>query len=194
MATFDETPAVRIENACASFDRTTAAEASTQFVADIRGAGRVYEEDGVLATLKRLRKLRYFDAALEIAEAVLQSGQRSDAVRIVYAQALIDTGRLVAALAFIQEALPRTARGSHGESELRGLVGRTYKQMFVNGAGERALHDDYLVRAFQSYYDAYAEAPERYWHGINAAALLERTACGCELSAGYCDVILKRIQ
>ena len=26
-----------------------------------------------------------------------------------------------------------------------------------------------------------------------AAALLGRTACGCELSAGYCDVILQRI-
>ena len=26
-----------------------------------------------------------------------------------------------------------------------------------------------------------------------AAALLGRVACGCELSAGYCDVILRRI-
>jgi S1-C subfamily serine protease len=173
MTTFRD-PVSRIEHACELFDRRGAATASSEFAAEIRAAGHVYETAQAMTAMKRLRRNRYFDAVLEIAEAVLQTGQTADAVRIGYAQALIDTGRLVAALSFLQEILPATTRGSHGESEVRGLIGRTQKQLFVGAAGEPVRREEHLLRAFHAYYDAYREAPNLYWHGINAVALLAR--------------------
>jgi S1-C subfamily serine protease len=173
MSTFDDLVS-RIESACELFDRNAASSASHAFAAEIVAAARVYEAAPTVRAMKSLRRNRYFDAVLGVAEAVLQTGQRADAVRLAYAQALIDTGRLVAALSFLQEILPLTTRGSHGESEVRGLIGRVHKQLFVGGAGEHERREDHLLRAFHAYHDAYQEAPERYWHGINAVALLER--------------------
>jgi len=166
--------ASRVERACDFFDRRAAAQASAELAAEIRSGKRVFEADLAMKSLKRLRKNRYFEAALDVAEAVLQTGQTDNLVRAIYAQALIDSGHLIAALSFLSEVFPSVTRGSVGENEVCGLIGRTYKQLFVESAGEAALREDRLRRAFDTYYDAYVDAPERYWHGINAVALLAR--------------------
>lgn len=54
--------------------------------------------------------------------------------------------------------------------EARGLLGRTFKQMYVTGAGG----GDALRKALQAYHSVYARGKEHTWHGINVVALLRR--------------------
>lgn len=163
MVTFDATLHEQIAEACRNFDRPRATELSTKLAKEIRDAHRVYGLAEVADTLKVLRRNRYFDEVLIVAEAVMESGETAEDVRVAYAQALIDTGRLEAALPIVSAMKTNL--------EALGLVGRIHKQLYVNGGGDAALRDARLSRAFDAYYDAYDTEAKPYWHGINAVAL-----------------------
>jgi tetratricopeptide (TPR) repeat protein len=164
----------QIADACRTFEEERATRLSKELAAKIRSEPRVCAFADVQPTLALLRRMRYFEAVLAVTEAVIESGQPADDARISYAQALIDTGRIAAALAILTEVVGRAPKGSFGSIEGQGLIGRLYKQLYVDGAGEETLRDERLRRAFNAYYDAYSEDPDRYWHGVNAAALLWR--------------------
>jgi tetratricopeptide (TPR) repeat protein len=163
-----------IEIACARFNRTEATKLATNLAKQIREERGPYPAPSAITALKALLRKRWFSAALTLGEAVLESGQSADGVRLRYAQALIDSGRLNAALPYLQTILASVTRGSFAESEVRGLIGRVYKQLYVNGAGEGELRGDRLLRAYNAYFDAYKENPNLRWHGINAVALYAR--------------------
>ncbi|HEX9986595.1 MAG TPA: serine protease [Thermoanaerobaculia bacterium] len=175
MAVFDELSAL-IEQSCSVFDRNGAAQLTARLAADIRAGRMVYPAASAKKTLAVLRRKRYFDSVLELAEAVMESGQTADEVRIPYAQALIDSGLLTAALPFLQQVVDSTTAASKGNGEARGLVGRVWKQLYVNGGGEDHVREQRLLRSFNAYYEAFAESPDRYWHGINAVAVQARAA------------------
>jgi S1-C subfamily serine protease len=166
MATFDADLQARIADACRKFDRPAALEHARELEKQIRASHRAFGLDEVKDTLKVLRRNRYFDEVLVVAEAVMESGERAEDVRVAYAQALIDTERLEAALGVLA--------GMTSNEQASGLVGRVHKQLFVNGGGEPALRDQRLSRAFDVYYEAYSADATRYWHGINAVALQAR--------------------
>ena len=171
MAAFDPNLIEQIRDACEHFDRRRAGELVEQLARDIRGTNLAYPSTQAHGALKALRRKRYFDLALDLADAVIESGQRDPLVRVSYAQALIDTECLAAAVPFIESLIASTTPDSHAHNEAQGLLGRAYKQLYVNAGGEKWLRADYLVRAFNAYYDAWAENSELTWHGINAAAL-----------------------
>jgi hypothetical protein len=111
-----------------------------------------------------------------LAEALLQSGVRIPRVRRLYAQALIDEGSLAAAEAILQSIL-RDAQGLGGEElEARGLVGRVYKQLYVNRRDPQSpANRANLERALGEYLHGYNLDPQRnLWHGINVVALTAR--------------------
>jgi len=165
---------MQIRTACDRFNRTEATALSQKLADHIRTDRVAYPATSAVAALKALLRKRWFAPALVLAEAVLESGQDADGVRVRYAQALIDSGRLHAALAFLREQLPGLTPRSFAESEIRGLIGRVYKQMYVNGAGEGELRGDRLMRAYDAYFDVYNENAQMRWHGINAIALHQR--------------------
>jgi hypothetical protein len=68
----------------------------------------------------------------------------------------------------------KEADGSHPESfEARGLLGRVYKQQYVN-APDDLRAKQWLSRAIRCYKSVYDEDAEQVWHGVNAASLLLR--------------------
>jgi energy-coupling factor transporter ATP-binding protein EcfA2 len=125
--------------------------------------------------LQLLRNKRYFELMRQVANAFLQAGQRSPQIRRQYAQALLDLHYDTAALDVLMQLATDTRDDPAEHAEARGLLGRAYKQIYVNAAAPGLpLNQEALAYAIQAYHAAYAEAPARLWHGINTVALLDR--------------------
>lgn len=123
--------------------------------------------------LQKLRQEREFELMRQYGEKVIETGTREDRVRRLYAQALIETGKYDSALKELQLNIADPATSKEENFEARGLIGRTYKQLYVNepdavGAAEL------LKKAIAAYESAYLENQKNYWHGVNAASCLLR--------------------
>jgi len=127
------------------------------------------------AVLDGLRRQRLFS---ELVELGVTLGQRAPSVSPkalrLTAQGLIELGRFDEAeerLRSIREHHPKTEEAL----EAHGLLGRIYKQHYVNGCVRGRGNGDHLRRAALEYLSAYDDHPKKpVWHGINAVALLHR--------------------
>lgn len=131
-----------------------------------------------VAILKALRAKRRFPEILMVAEAFVFSGQDAPLVRKHYAQALIDSGLLLAAEPVLRRLADDSFEGDSQVEEAHGLLGRVSKQRFVNA---RRPDSRYVRAAFErslaEYLQTYRLNPLRnYWHGVNAVALIHRAA------------------
>jgi hypothetical protein len=120
-----------------------------------------------------LRKKRYFDAVQQIADAFLQAGTDTPAVRREYAQALIDQGMFGAAQALLGDLKARSDLTEVDKSEVSGLQGRLFKQRYVNAPGAPQAGDA-LLRAVASYVEGYRIGTDPGWHAVNIVALAAR--------------------
>ncbi len=164
----------------------------------LAGAG-AEEFDEARTLLRRLRGQRSFDAVIGLADCLLRQNPDDHACRRQYAQALIETGAITAAIALLSPmagALP----GTHPEwAEAWGLLGRCHKQIFVDAARASAggplppQARKALGLAMQAYARPYAaNRMERYWHGVNLLALArraEREGPGGELGDTFHQVL-----
>ncbi|HVI72493.1 MAG TPA: TRAFs-binding domain-containing protein, partial [Pyrinomonadaceae bacterium] len=125
--------------------------------------------------LQSLRRKRRFACMTQLGEALLQSGLRTPQIRRQYAQALIDQG-ILAAAEMILQSIVQDPQGIKGEElEARGLIGRIYKQLFVNLNDLRPARKlANIERALQEYYKVYLLDDNYLWHGINVVALSDR--------------------
>jgi hypothetical protein len=163
--------------AAASFDEPTAAALCEDLIARTRREDRPFPLDEAKLALKALRSARMFPLMERVADTFIQSGQKSPIIRRQYAQALLDQGRIASAVRVLEEIASSSRGVSAGEmAEARGLLGRAYKQMYVDGHGEAPTRGRAtLDRAVRCYYDVYKKRPRLYlWQGINAVALLRR--------------------
>lgn len=166
------------------FDWSGAAEVCDLLVRRIHEEPEVFPEDRAKDCISLLRRKRLFRLVTQVTEALLASGQRAPLIRRQYAQALIDRGILAAPELVLQSILQDSRLDEEEEKEARGLLGRIYKQLYVNaheqlpaGAGREAHGRPraFMQRALSEYLAGYRLDPrENYWHGINAAALLAR--------------------
>ena len=141
----------------------------------LSGRGDPYPAAAATTDLKELRKRRQFSLMARYGEAVLRSGVTDFTVRKLYGQALIELGKFPAATKVLN-AIVAEAGPTHPESyEARGLLGRVYKQQYVNAPQDRRARD-WLSRAIQNYASVYDQDHEQVWHGINAASLLHRAS------------------
>jgi S1-C subfamily serine protease len=124
--------------------------------------------------LAGLRRKRHFDAMQHVADALLQNGQDDPLVSRQYAQALIDRGLLALAIQYLNVLLPEVESNPDEEAEVLGLLGRAYKQLFVESQGKIARAAEYLGMAIDYYMQVYSNDASNVWHGINATALLAR--------------------
>ena len=162
--------------AAARFDRHAAAEWCVEFIRAVRGGAKPNAREAE-AALSALRRKRWFPLMLDVAEALRQSGQSTPAVVRQYAQALIETGRITAAIDVLERLAAETAiRGNTAENaEARGLLGRAYKQIYVTGGAPGVQGAETLRRAARACHEVYEAAPEKHlWHGVNLAACLSR--------------------
>lgn len=126
----------------------------------------------VQAELQRLRDDRDFRALAQVAESGARFRPHEPTLRRLQAQALIDSGQPATALSVIEGINARLPEDAQEKPELQGLMGRAYKQMFVESGGAiDTAHKGLLRSAISAYETAYRADPQRYWHGVNLLAL-----------------------
>jgi hypothetical protein len=120
------------------------------------------------------RKSRFRSMTL-LAEALLQSGMRMSQVRRQYAQGLIDQSMFLAAEQVLQSIIQDPQSVEREVLEARGLLGRIYKQLYVNNNDPASPRNRANIeRALNEYLGVYSLKPQEYWHGINVVALAAR--------------------
>lgn len=143
-------------------------------------AGQLHRDDAI--TLDQVRRLakrfndqRQFSLSRTISASWLSKPPWDATMNRLYAQSLLDLGDFDAAAAVLTDGLQRIRRDrgpDDEEAEHLGLLGRSYKERYLRTADSR-----WLEKSITQYYDAYTSSRgERYWHGINAVALLDRAA------------------
>jgi hypothetical protein len=166
----------KLQEAAEGYDRERTEAAAAELVAHVRGHGPWPDERALRKALTALRDNRWFALLQSTADAMIHAGDARPSVRRLYAQALIDRGAIAGAIAFLQR-LEKDCRGDVDEyDEARGLIGRAWKQAYVNGEGlSKARAKELIENAIGAYYATYRRR-KKLWHGVNALALLARAA------------------
>lgn len=144
---------------------------------DLRSTGRRLPDDVTKKVLDALRSYTEFEALEMVCGALLDTGQSEPPIRRQLAQAYIEAGRMTDAIAVLKqldEEYGRDAKGGDPAwSETVGLLGRAYKQLYLDAAPNRTEpRDEDVTRACDHYEEAYRSDPERHhWHGINLVGL-----------------------
>jgi len=134
-----------------------------------------------------LRGARQFERMLRVAELVSRRDPEDVKNRRLYAQALIETGKVTAAIDVLQAASQRLSKSDPEWPEVKGLLGRCNKQIFIDAVDKTGPEArEALQQAIVSYHDPFKEAPSaNYWHGVNLAALLVKSLkLGLPIPAG----------
>lgn len=157
-------------------------------LASLENQPRRVEEKMAKDVLATLRKFARFDPLFNVADKFKAGGQNNPKVRCQLSQARIEIGKITGAIEDLtilkQELEEEKARADHEPIEIEeiennlgetlGLIGRAYKQLYVN-AEPRAIEPrtEDLDRSLQHYGRAYRERwGDYHWHGINYVALL----------------------
>jgi len=119
-------------------------------------------------TLHLIRRKRLFDDLEHAASLFSMAGNDEPVIRRQWCQSLLDQGRVLQALAALNVMSQKYSDEPVEGPEIRGLIGRAYKQLFVeDGKAEN-------LRAAISAYRSDWEKGEHQWHGINLVSLLSR--------------------
>jgi hypothetical protein len=130
-----------------------------------------YDEQSAKRILSALRRKRQFALMAQVADAFIRGGQDAPQIFRQYAQSLIDQGMLSLARTTLAAALAELDPADSEWAELRGLLGRTYKQLYV----ENPSQPENLRKAIQYYHGVYrTNSKTHLWHGINTVACLAR--------------------
>jgi len=126
--------------------------------------------------LKQLRRKCLFELMAVLADALIRAGALDAEVRRQYGQALIDQGNLVAAEGVLRGMLANKDTPPRERDEALGLLGRIYKQLYVNAAQpSNPRQQQNISQAIQHYFEAFdRDRKKNIWQGINYVALLAR--------------------
>jgi S1-C subfamily serine protease len=173
----------KLQQAAEEFDREKTQAAATELVAAVRRGGPWPDRRALQRALTALRDNRWFDLLESTIDAMIHAGDTTPVVRRLYAQALIDSGAIAAAIAFLERLDHDCGGNADEQAEVRGLIGRAWKQAYLDSKGlTRARAKTLLANATEAYYGVYRERTFA-WHGINTVALLTRGAAdGIRLS------------
>jgi hypothetical protein len=196
-----------LENAAKTFDRKRATQLCEKLVTHIYQSGDRYPKDKAEKILDILRRKCWFVEMEKVADALIITGQSSPKINRQYAQSLIDQETLAAAISIlsgIRSETEKDPKNPRENAEARGLLGRVYKQMYINAKNSTNRRNrEALEQAARYYLDVYSSDPEnldRLWQGINVVALLKRAERDGVPLDGFPDAtnlaedILKRIR
>jgi lysozyme family protein len=129
-----------------------------------------------VALLTPLRNVRDWASLGRLAEALLRVDPKQHEARRLYAQALIDCGLLVPAVAVLRPMAKSLPEDHKEYGEAWGLIGRAHKQRFAELSGAPAKQrKQALTEAIKAYQLPYLADPGRNtWHGVNLLALVAR--------------------
>jgi len=164
-----------LDKALKQCDYDGCSELCDDLVGHIHASVDRYGAEDAKQILSALRRKRYFDLMSRVADAFLRSGRCDPQLRRQYAQALLDQGSVHPALAMLEDMLDEQDLSPSERAEARGLVGRAYKQIYIDAKETKPIYLKVaLRRAIAAYQDVYRENSNAYWHGINAVALMAR--------------------
>lgn len=142
----------------------------------LRGASDAAELAAARVLVEQLRNQRDYELMGELAEAISRLDPRDARNRRLYAQCLIETGKVTVAIDLLQRLARQLPAGHAEASEVSGLLGRAWKQIFLDsGDKTSASARAALKNAIHTYRVPYENAPQaNTWHGVNLVALLTR--------------------
>ncbi len=120
-----------------------------------------------------LRNAREYERLRQLAEALSRIDPSDVATRILYAQALIETGMATVAIDVLFRLTERLDTAAPAWAEASGLIGRANKQIYFEArdrttAGARQALSD----AIDAYRKPFERNPANTWHGVNLLALV----------------------
>jgi tetratricopeptide (TPR) repeat protein len=126
--------------------------------------------------LRELRRKRRFELMGILADALLRAGTADAEIQRQYSQAMIDQGNLTAAEGVLHRILSDPRSPQREQDEANGLLGRIYKQLYVNAhQSENPRQQQNLAKAVEYYWQAYdGNRGRNIWQGVNVVALLAR--------------------
>lgn len=124
----------------------------------------------VKKALGMLRRKRRFVDLEHVAGLFTVSGRTEPIIRRQWAQALLDQNRVGQGLGALRDMEEKVHTDPVEGPEVRGLIGRAYKQLYVNEGGPENLRQ--AVASYQV--DWQTRRGDYRWQGINVAALLAR--------------------
>jgi hypothetical protein len=127
--------------------------------------------------LQALRDARAFDSIVVIAERLIARGQDHAKLRRIYSQALIDRGQITAGVEVLNAIANSKGAPEDEQREAIGLLGRAYKQLYVNASVIKApSRSDNLKQAIDYYRRAGKglDIAQAAWPAINLVAMAKR--------------------
>jgi S1-C subfamily serine protease len=168
----------QLQEALRSFNNAAAIALCDGLQRQLFASQEPYPALPAMKLLTLLRRRRFFAQMERLADTLIQTGTNTAGVRRQYAQALLDQGRFTVAQQVLEKLVADTEGNDHNENaEARGLLGRLYKQLYVN-AREPAVarNRTWLEQAALAYFTPFKNDPEkRAWHGINVVAVADRS-------------------
>jgi hypothetical protein len=120
-----------------------------------------------------IRRKRLFADLERAASLFHMAGHTAPVVSRQWSQALLDQNRVAQALRILESMSKECAADPTEGPEIRGLIGRAYKQRYVNEGGAENLRS-----AITAYLTDWEDRRGDYrWQGINLVALLARAKC-----------------
>lgn len=161
-----------------SYDWASSTDQCFRLIRRLDRATVPFPESIAKAILSALRRKRQFQMMELAADALIRNGQSASQIYRQYAQALIDQGSFTAAAKILESIIADFRSPIAEKAEASGLLGRIYKQQYVNAEDPGSpRQQENLIQAVQRYYDVYKTNPTSfYWHGINTVALLSRAS------------------
>jgi hypothetical protein len=176
-----------IAKAARTYDRP-ATESLVREVVSAARRGEVHDLGLLRDALTALRDNRWFELLRNACDALILAGETRPAIHKLYAQGLIDTGVIGAAIPFLDRLIAESTGPLRDDA--RGILGRAWKQAYVSG---EALSEPFakklMERSLESYYAPYKDKREKnLYQGINTVAMLARAQRdGLALSGDYPD-------
>lgn len=132
--------------------------------------------------LGMLRRKRRFVDLEHLAMLFIAADKGELNIRRQWAQALLDQNRVDQGLTVLSKLAQKVGDDVSEGPEVRGLIGRAYKQLYVNNGGAENLRR--AIAAYEE--DWHAKRGDYRWQGINVAALIARgQRDGIELTSAH---------
>ena len=120
--------------------------------------------------LRLIRRKRLFADLEHAASLFSMAGKDNPVIRREWCQSLLDQGRVPQALAALNSMSQKYSDDPVEGSEIRGLIGRAYKQLFVEDGDAENLRA--AISAYR--FDWERRQGDHRWHGINLVSLFTR--------------------
>ena len=183
----DASPAV-LKEAIEGRDYGTGGRLLDALCDDLDASGRTINADVAKEVLKLLRKNAWFQELRRVAEKFDEYAQNDTRVLLHLAQARIEMDEITKAVGVLLALKKRidkklteadldpeaTEEAEYDLGEIMGLLGRCYKQYYVDAVpSDFEPRDNDLKKSLAYYGDAYERRLGDYhWHGVNLVALL----------------------